>query len=223
MNEQQARSLFMDYLYDEISPDQKKELEDYLEQHPDLKQELSELEQTRAVLQKMPEPDPAEKMLVVEPEKRSFIDWWQDAKSLLPHSAFGKTALAAAAGILLFIFVGSVAQLQISTSGNGVTISFGGIPPASEGLTTEQADALVQQIREENAAMLADYAESIEQQNREQLQQVVTYFEEQRMNDLQLVNQAMQELQQNTNYQLYQTNEYLSEMLQTVSYQNRNE
>lgn len=223
MNEQQARSLFMDYLYDEISPDQEKELVDYLEKHPDIKQELLELEETRAVLQKMPEPDPAEKMLVVEPQERSFADWWQNAINLFPHSALGKTALAAAASILLFMIVGSIAQLQISTSTNGMTISFGGVPPTNEGLTAEQADALVQQIREENAAMLSDYAESIEQKNKEQLQQVVTYFEEQRMNDLQLVNQAMQELQQNTNYQLYQTNEYLSEMLQTVSYQNRNE
>lgn len=223
MNEQQARSLFMDYLYDEISPDQKKVLKDYLEKHPDLKQELSELEETRAVLQRMPDPNPAKKMLVVEPRERSITDWWQEAKNLLPRSRFGKTTLAAAAGILLLFFVGFIAQLHISTSDNGVTISFGGVPPANDGLSAERADALVQQIREENAAMLADYAESIEQQNQEQLQQVVTYFEEQRMNDLQLVNQAITELQQNTNYQLYQTNEYLSEVLQTVSFQTQNE
>lgn len=223
MNEQQARSLFMDYLYDEISENQKEKLEKFLEKHPDLKEELSALGETRSVLQNMPEPDPAEKMLVVEPRERSFADWWQDAKNLLPRSSFGKTAFAAAAAILLFLFAGSLAQLQISTSGNGMTVSFGNVAPANKGLTADQADALVQEIREENAAMLADYAESIQRQNQEQLQQVVTHFEEQRMNDLQLVSQAIDELQQNTNYRLYQTNEYLSEVLQTVSYQNRNE
>lgn len=223
MNDQIARSLFMDYLYDEISQDQKKELDQYLEKHPDLKEELSALDETRSVLQKMPEPDPAEKMLVVESRERSFADWWQDVKNLIPRSALGKTVLATAATIVLFFFVGSLAQLQISTTQNGMTISFGGTAPPNESLSSDQADALVQQIREENAAMLADYAEAIERQNREQLQQVVTHFEEQRMSDLQLVSQAIDELQQNTNYQLYQTNEYLSEVLQTVSYQNRNE
>jgi hypothetical protein len=71
--------------------------------------------------------------------------------------------------------------------------------------------------------MLSDYAEAISRQNEEQLQQVVNYFQQQRMNDLQLVDQTLDELQQNTNYRISRTNEYLGELLQTVSYQNQNE
>ena len=70
--------------------------------------------------------------------------------------------------------------------------------------------------------MLADYAEAINQQNQEQLEKVVNYFQEQRMNDLQLVDQTLDDLQQNTNYRLRQTNEYLGQVLQTVSLQDQN-
>ncbi len=222
MNDQLARSLFMDYLYDEISDEDKTKLETYLELNPDLRNELKQLEQTRSVLQQMPDPDPAQQLLVMEPRERSFSQWWQQAKNLLPQSLLGKTAFATAAGLILFFFLGSLAQLHIGTAGSGVTISLGQNPATSETLSPEQADALVNQIREENAAMLSEYAEAINQQNEEQLQQVIAYFEEQRMNDLQLVNQTLNELQQNTNYRINRTNEYLGQVLQTVSYQNEN-
>lgn len=222
MNDQLARSLFMDYLYDEISEEEKSKLETYLEEKPKLRKELQQLQETRSLLQKMPEPDSAQKLLVVEPRNRTFGQWWQDAKNLWPESFVGKTAFAAAAALILLLFVGSVARLHIDTSGNGVAISMGYSPTINQGISNEQAEALVNQIREENAAMLADYAEAINQQNHEQLQKVVNYFQEQRMNDLQLVDQTLDDLQQNTNYRLRQTNEYLGQVLQTVSLQDQN-
>ncbi|MDZ7659887.1 hypothetical protein [Fodinibius sp.] len=222
MNDQLARSLFMDYLYDEISESDKTKLKAYLDKNPELKEELSKLDQTRSLLQQMPEPDPAQQLLVMEPHERSLTQWWTQAKSLLPHSLLGKTVFAAAAGLILFFFLGSLAQLHIDTSNDGVALSLGYSPTANQGLSQEEANALVAQIKEENAAMFADYAEAINQQNKEQLQQVITYFEEQRMQDLKLVNQTLNELQENTNYRINRTNEYLGQVLQTVSYQNEN-
>ena len=222
MNDQLARSLFMDYLYDEISEEEKTKLENYLAENPELQQELDKLGQTRSLLQQMPEVNPNQKLLVMEPRDRTFGQWWQEAKSLLPQTGIGQTALAAAAGLILFFFVGSVAQLHVDTSGEGVAVSMGYSPTVNEGLSEQQAKALVSQIRKENAAMLSEYAEAINQQNKEQLQKVVNYFQEQRINDLQLVDQTLDELQQNTNYRLRQTNQYLGEVLQTVSNRNQN-
>jgi hypothetical protein len=222
MNDQLARSLFIDYLYDEISEEEKMKLENYLAENPELQQEVDKLGQTRSLLQQMPEVNPNQKLLVMEPRERTFGQWWQEAKSLLPRTGIGKTALAAAAGLILFFFVGSVAQLHVDTSGEGVAVSMGYSPTVNEGLSEQQAEALVSQIREENAAMLSEYAEAINQQNKEQLQKVVNYFQEQRINDLQLVDQTLDELQQNTNYRLRQTNQYLGEVLQTVSNRNQN-
>jgi hypothetical protein len=222
MNDQLARSLFMDYLYDEISESDKKKLEKYLEQNPDIHKELEQLKQTRTVLQQMPDPDPAQQLLVMEPRERSFSQWWTQAKGLIPHSLPGKTAFAATAALVLFFLLGSLTQLHIDTSNDGLSISFGYSPTINQGLSQEEASALFAQIKEENAVMLADYAGAINQQNKEQLQQVIAYFEEQRMQDLQLVNQTLNQLQENTNYRINRTNEYLGEVLQTVSYQNEN-
>lgn len=72
MNDQLARSLFMDYLYSEISESEKKKLETYLEENPKLREELDQLRQTRSLLQKMSEADPAQKLLMMEPRNRSF-------------------------------------------------------------------------------------------------------------------------------------------------------
>lgn len=222
MNDQLARSLFMDYLYDEISESDKTKLEAYLDNNPDSRKELEQLKQTRSLLRQIPEPDPTQQLLVMEPHGHSFSQWWTQAKNLLPHSLLGKTAFAAAAGLILFFFLGSLAQLHIDTSNEGLAISLGYSPTVNQGLSQEEANALLAQIKEENTAMLADYAEAINRQNEEQLQQVIAYFEEQRMQDLQLVNQTLNQLQENTNYRINRTNEYLGQVLQTVSYQNEN-
>lgn len=222
MNDQLARSLFMNYLYDEISEEEKSKLESYLEENPGLRQELNELEETRSLLQKMPDAESVPKLLVMEPRNRTFIQWWREAKQLLPRSFFGKAAISAAAGLLLLFIVGSVAQLHVDMSGEGVAISLGHTPTANEELTSEQTDVLVNHIRRENEAMMADYVDAINQQNREQLQQVVNYFQQQRINDLQLVDQTLDKFQQSTNDRLHQTNRYLGEILQTVNLQDQN-
>lgn len=222
MNDQLARSLFMDYLYDEISEEEQSKLETYLENHPELREELDELQETRSLLQQIPDPNPDRQLLMMEPRGQSFGRWWQQAKQLTPESFLGKSMLAAAAAIILLLIAGSVAQLHVETTGEGVTISMGYSPTINRGLSNQEAEALVQKIRKENAAMLSKYAEAINQQNKEQLQKVVNYFQKQRINDLQLVDQTFDELQQNTNYRLRQTNEYLGQVLQTVSTRDQN-
>lgn len=222
MNDQLARSLFMDYLYEEISEEEKEKLENYLEHNPQLRKELNKLRDTRSLLQKMPEADPARQLLVMEPRNRTFRQWWRQAKALLPQSFLGRAAFAAAAGLILFLMVGSVARLHIDTSGEGLSVSMGYTPTVKPQLSETQTEALVNQIREENAAMLADYAETINQQNREQLQKVVAYFQEQRIQDLQLVDQTLEEFHDNTSYRLRQTNQYLGQVLQTVNSRDQN-
>lgn len=217
MNDQLARSLFMDYIYEEIDSKDKRKLETYLENHPHLHKELEELQQTRSLLSRIPEENPNQKLLVLEPNKSSFGQWWSDAKNLLPESFFGKTGFAIAAGLILLLIISSITQLHIDTSGDGIAVSFGYSPTINEGLTEEDAEMLISQIREENAIMMAEYMESMNRQNREQLQQVVNYFQQQRINDLQLVNQTLDELQQDTDYRLQQTNRLWGELLQTVT------
>ena len=136
MNDQLARNLFMDYLYDEISTEKKKELENYLEEHPGLQQELDKLEQTRELLQRMPAGQPDQKLLVMDPRKRSFRSWWNEARNLLPQTYLGKTGFAIAAGFVLLMIIGSVAKVHIAPTDAGYALSLGYQPVVNEGLST---------------------------------------------------------------------------------------
>lgn len=217
MNDQLARSLFMDYLYKEITPEDKQRLETYLKEHPDLQKELDKLQQTRSLLRQMPEQQPLQKLLMMEPRKRTISQWLQEARYLLPQSFLGKTAFAAAAGFILLMVIGSVAKVHVETTDAGYSLSLGYRPVINEGLSLEQTEALIDQIRRENAAMLTEYAESMNRQNEQQMRQVVQYFEQQRMNDLQLIDQNLTQLQQANSYRWQQANRYLGEVLHNVS------
>lgn len=218
MNDQLARSLFMDYLYDEIAPEEKRKLETYLKDHPGLQEELDNLQQTRTLLQQMPVEQPSQKLLVMEPRKRTFGQWWREAKNLSPQTIWGKTGFAIATGFALLMIIGSIAKVHIAPTDSGYAISFGYQPVIQEGLSAQQAEALSSQIRQENAAMLTEYAETMNRQNRRQLQQVIRYFEQQRIKDLHLIDQNLDQFQQANNYRWLQANRFLGEVLQTVSF-----
>jgi hypothetical protein len=211
----------MDYLYDEIEETDKQQLELFLSTHPELQEELHQLRQTRNLLQQAPAPEAVQQLLVVEPGRRNFAQWWQEAKDLFPQTLLGKWSFAMAAGLLLIFFAGSVARLNISFTDAGTSITFGYTSVVQEGLSQQQVQELMQQVQQENADLLADYAQAITRQNRDQLQQVVQYFEQQRYNDLQLIDQNLDQVKQSNTYRWQQTNRFLGEVLQTVSLQNQ--
>lgn len=223
MNERKARALLMDYLYGEISRDEKEKLESYMEEHPELRRELDRLRETRMLLRKMPESKSGRRLTVVEGRRRSFGEWLRDAKELLPRTALGRAGMAVAAGLVLLLFVASVARMHVTWTDSGVIFSMGSAPVVNEGINPEEAEGLVRQIREENAAMMEQFAESINEQNRQQLQQVVRYFEQQRRNDLQLTGEALAQLQENTTEQWLSYNRYLGNLLQNANFQDQNE
>lgn len=218
MNEQTAQELLMDYLYGEISPKDEEKLEAYLADHPELRDELDQLAQTRSLLQRMPDVAPRKKLALLEPPA-SEAGGWRNLPSLFPQSRWGKGAFAAAACLILLLVAGSVANLQIRSDEAGFTIRMGyANQPAQEPQLSEaQTEAIINRIKQENAAILTEYADMLNKHNRQQLQQVVEYFQRQRRNDLQLIDQVLNQYQQETDYQLRQTNQVLGEVLKTVA------
>lgn len=222
MNDQLARSLFMDYLYDEISAEDKTRLKTYLDDNPHLQKELEKLQQTRNLLQQLPASEPDRKLLVMEPRKRSFGQWWDEARNLLPQSTWGKTGFAIAASLLFLLLIGSVAKVHIASTETGYSLSLGYQPVVNEGLSARQAEALITQIRSENAAMLDKYAQELHQQNSDQLQQLIRYVDQQRMQDLQLIDQNLNRFQQANNYRWQEANRFFGEVLQNISLNDNN-
>lgn len=221
MNEQTARELLMDYLYDEISAADKEKLETYLEHHPEMQKELDQLQQTRSLLQQMPEVEPGQSITIVETNENNN-GWAQNIKQLIPQSGWVRTALATAACLALLIVTAAMADVSLHSTQSGFSIYFGDTPPIeSTGLTDEQTEAIIQKIQQENTALMTEYADMLNKHNRQQLQQVVEYFERQRLNDLQLIDQALNQYQEETDQQITQTQQVLGEVLQTVATNNQ--
>lgn len=221
MNKQTAKELMMDYLYGEISGADKQKLEAFLETHPELREELQQLADTRAILGQAPEVPRTRTLTLIDREPRPDThSRWHHLHQLLPHSGWGKAALAAAACVLLLLVAGAAANLQLRSTDAGFSVHMGYGAPAGGAdpvLTDAQTQAIIDQIRQENVAILTEYADMLNRHNQQQLQQVVEYFERQRLNDLQLVDQALDEYQQQTDYQLQQTNQVLGQVLRTVA------
>jgi len=209
--------MLMDYLYDEISEKNKIKLESLLEEDPNLREELEELKKTRTLLQQMPAEHPAKEMVVVEAQKRTFTEWLEEAKHLLPRTTAGKTGFAIAAGIALLLFIGSIARLHVNISNTGFEMAMGYSPAEQPAFTQDQVQTLVNRIRQENEAIMAEYAQTMYRENQDQIQQLVQYVNRQRLYDLELIDENLDKLQQANNYRWQRTNEFLGEVIQTVN------
>ena len=221
MNEQTARELLMDYLYDEISAADRKKLEAYMEENPDMRKELSELSETRSLLQQAPEVTPRNEITIVETGSESESTPSSRIKQLIPSSVWMRRALAAAACIALMLVSAAVADVHMQSTQSGFAIYFGGSPsPQVQGLSDAQTEAIVEQMKQENAAILTEYADMLNRHNQQQLQQVIAHFERQRINDLQLIDQALSNYQQQTESQITQTRQVLGEVIETMAANN---
>ncbi len=256
MNKQTARSLLMDFLYDEISAGDKENLKIYLDNHPGMVQELKELRKTQTLLKQMPEVKAPQKLRMMEPRSRTFGQWRQDVKTILPHSGWGKAALAAAACLILLLVAGSVANVQITSDRSGFTLSLGyeeqieqslsqkpenqkymakqenkaadNLQPvngvteeeAEQFITTQEAETLLAKMQQQNKALLTAFAQQMNRQDEEQLQQIVKYFQAQRIYDLKRIKQSLNEVQLAGAYRWHQTNRVLGEIIQTASVKN---
>ncbi len=227
MNKQDARLLMMDYLYDEMSKDKKAEFEQLLEKDPGLKKELDEMSETRSLLQQIQSEESGAKLLMMNPEKGRVAARIEEIRKVLtPRSTLGKTALSLAALFLIAVLLASAAKLTVSTTGDGLTLAFGGAPVVhnqSNGLSKDEADALVQQIRQENAVLAANLIRQAQEQQNEQFEeamiQIVDYFETQRANDLQLLGGGIAQLEEVTYNRFRQTDQTLNGLLYAISTQ----
>lgn len=223
MNKEIARSLLMEYLYDELDASQKKEFEKALLAHPELQVELNELSDVRSVLSHLPVESPEEKITVVAASQKKT---WADARELLlPTGRLAKAGLALAACLVLFAIVGAFTKMSFTFNESGFQISFGEpIQATTQTFDPAQLEELVSRIQEENTLMMAEYVKAAQQLQNEKIEEsfasFAEYVEHQRTSDLKLISSDLTSLEE-TYYNRYrQTNQVLGEIIQTVS--NRN-
>ena len=223
MNKETARSLFMDYLYDELEQDQRQELEIFLSQNPELKKELKELSDVRSMISHLPVQDPAEQLVMVEPDKSGLQEWWNELiGGLLPKNGFARAGFALASLLVVFTILGAFTKMNVTINDNGFNLAFGEKQEIiQQGFTPQQVEQLLQQVREDNAVMISDAVQSAQQQQEAELEKTLVnfadYIEQQRQSDLQMISSGLYDMEETYYDRFRQTDQVLGELIQTVS------
>lgn len=222
MNEQEARSLLMDYLYDELEPFAKEEFEDYINDHPGMLAELQELQGTRKLLRQTPASGPPRKLVLMIPER-------EETSSTQTHGMvrYLRAGVAIAAVFLATVLSYSMIDLQIGRTGEGFLIRFGNAMSSAgepgEGVSPDEVYNLITQIQRENAQILAAVVEESQEQQRRQLEETVAtlteYYDRRRQQDLLLISEGLAQLEEETYYRFLQTDETLGDLIYALSYQ----
>lgn len=142
-----------DYVLEELTPQQRAEVERYLATSVEAREEVERLKLTRQALLSLPEEEPprriafvSDKVFEPSPTRRLWQSFWQGA----PRMAFGLTAF------LLVFFVGAWAtQPTVTSDQNGWRLAFGqpanerpAVLETSRELTPEQIRQVVEILRE---------------------------------------------------------------------------
>lgn len=224
MTKDEARELFIDYMYGGLDIDTQKELETFLLANPDVQEELESLQATRALLSFLPEQQPKEQFVMMEPEVESpgfFQQLKQSLTALKPKSGFGRLGFATVGFVFLFVITGALTDMNLSVNEGNFSLSFGEQTPAPVGYTAAQVELIINQVQAENAALVADIVEAAQIQQESQIQETLasfaSYIEEQRTSDLQLIDYSLTNLEETTYNRFVQTDQVLGEIIETVS------
>ena len=225
MTKEEARELFIDFMYGGLDIDTQQQLEAFVQQHPDLKDELDGMMETRQVLQQMPVESPTEQFVMMDPAvakssfRSSFEKLWT---ALSPKSGFGRAGFAVASFVFLFIITGSLTNLNFSMQDGEIFLRFGEQPPAQVGYSAAQVEMIINQVQAENAELVAEIVQAAQEQQESQFQQTLasfaSYLDEQRTSDLELIDYSLSNLQETTYNRFVQTDQVLGEIIETVSY-----
>lgn len=135
-------SVLMAYLYGELSGEEKVLVEKYLHENPATLKELESFQHLRKMLSTVSDKEVIAPPIVVEDSNQRFF--W----NALPLAI--KTISAIAASLLLLMVAGKMLDIQITYTGNEVSMSFGkpvadknATPLLTQGLTTEQVQNMI--------------------------------------------------------------------------------
>lgn len=135
-----------DYVLEELTPQQRAEVERFLTTSVEAREEVERLKLTRQALLSLPEEEPprriafvSDKVFEPSPTRRLWQSFWQGA----PRTAFGLTAF------LLVFFAGAWAtQPTVTSDHNGWRLAFGQPAPAEQPAVAEARELTPEQVRQ---------------------------------------------------------------------------
>lgn len=221
MNCEIAKTLFMDFLYEELATAEVEALRAHMEHCEACRDELAGLQTARQALQILPQEEPAERLVFSDTAASAWTEWWRQAKALLPRPTWARAGLGFAMALMFFLVAASLANLQIKYSSEGLLVSMHLLPPKQEALPDGAADALLARMRVENMQMVSQLLAQERQEQQQQWQRSLAALardlDRKRQNDLLLVGQGLEEIQRTTYRQVGQTNQALQQLIRYVN------
>jgi hypothetical protein len=216
MIDEKTQLQLMDYLFDEMRTDEKKQFEQKLQNSEELREKLNELKATQSVLGKYsPE----------EPEETGFQYPDESGKKETERKPrqFNYMVLAAAAVLLISIFIGLFSPVQFGETEQGYYLTFGNPPVQIEqnNISEEELNQIIAEVRTENSLMLNSMLEQIQQEQNERFNESLTtlaeYYEERRNRDLMLFTEGLLQLEESTANEIDRTNRALNGIIYALS------
>ena len=230
MDKNDAQSKLMDYLYDEMDPDERLSFEKILRNNPDLRKELNEMQSTRKLLREDDQEIAPKKLMLLQPLESEGKS--TDTKSAKLFAL--KTFAAVAAALLLTVLLFSYANLQITQTDRGTLISFGTPPQPVEDsadtdafITEDEFYVMMSELQEQNNRVMATALKQTREQHQQQMENVIqtltTYYDRRRQQDLVLVSEGLAQLEEETYYRFLQTEEALEDLIFALNVQQTND
>ena len=107
-------SVLMAYLYDELTSDEKLMVENYLQENPEVRKELEQLQHLRTMMAMVEDKEVIAPPIVMEDRKQRFF-------SNIPYV---KTIMGIAASLLMLMVAGKLLDLQVNYSNSELRLSF---------------------------------------------------------------------------------------------------
>ena len=164
----------MAYLYGELSSEEKKKVEAYLDENESARKELEALEEARWIMGKVQERE-------VEVPQFTF-----DQSNVVVGSAnqhWWKFPMGIAASIALLIFVGYLTSFRISTGAEGLEMAFGSATSTEEVYTKAEVQEMLAEALAANNQLVSQQLSTVQQTMHQQVAEQVPNVDEALLNE----------------------------------------
>ncbi len=205
-------------LYGEITPEDRRKLEEHLRVCPACAEKMKTLRATSQILQKWPDTEPQLNLTFIPENKLT-------SRNRVRKFNFRKLAYGFAGACAAVLLLLAIVNARFSYNNGNFEFQTSLVPNRSitqpENYLTK---ADLEQFKQENYAAISQII--TENNEREKVRQAVILsdlyrdFESKRMTDLQVVSQALQQVNYGSEQRFNQTDRTLSALIQYINYQN---
>ena len=221
-----SKERLISFLYEELTPDEQKDVEGHLSGCASCRKELAGLRSSRNLLSISKDEEPDLTLSFVQ-EKVSFFSFLKKkwASLRIPQRVAWGVSLGTFAGLLLL----SLLNFEISYRNGNFYMQFGFLHQASELPRTDTAQPVTRQEfdawKAKSLQLVSDMMEANREQQKQDLNDAVLRLagsiEAQRQQDLQLVGRGLEVLQNSSETQFRRRDEVLQQLIRVASYRGK--